>query len=201
MVLLISSGTASWNWAEDGERAGERPCVLCNCSEEGAYGSRTAGLLQERNHSFDPHEEPLGQDWVERSLERQVGSGSRWFLLHLFDTFQMQHSLSVDFKGDCERWVCFFNADQTLEFRGDSNRDQKKFKNAKNIWDFLNISCGIVHFHLLCRLPYAQYVPKSHICKNMVLVRGKAGSRSFKVCKPTRTPHKHQRMEGQQRRQ
>lgn len=73
LFYTISSGTSPWNWEQDGKRAGERPRILGDRSEKSASGSRAAGLLQERDHPSDPHEEPLGQNWVERGMEWQVG--------------------------------------------------------------------------------------------------------------------------------
>lgn len=55
-----------------GLRPGQRPRIRGDGCEEGASGPGPAGILQVREAQYDPHEEPLGREGVERALERQV---------------------------------------------------------------------------------------------------------------------------------
>lgn len=60
-VSFFLSGVSPRAGAAFGKRSGQRSRILCDSGEEGASGTRPAGLLQERDHPSHPHEEPLGQ--------------------------------------------------------------------------------------------------------------------------------------------
>lgn len=51
---------------------GQRSCLRCDRRTESAARSRIAGLLQVGEAAYDPYEEPLGREGVERPLEWQV---------------------------------------------------------------------------------------------------------------------------------